>query len=266
MIQSIERIVAQEIDPAYAKRAAFIFQSVEEVRPKKILEVGCGRGFYLQALALYDFPKEIYGVDLNEKYLERAKEVCQDERIVLQQGSIYALPYKADTFDFVLLTEILEHLSDDVSALTEIRRVLKPGGTVVVTVPNMQFPFAWDPLNWVLMHVFHTHVSKDIWWLAGIWADHDHLYRKEVLVKKIKQAGFTIKEVRPVLHYCWPFSHFILYGIGKNIVERLGVRRFDRFAFQRKKSSWLARLFRYPSRFDNTRHSAYMNICLSAQK
>jgi 2-polyprenyl-6-hydroxyphenyl methylase / 3-demethylubiquinone-9 3-methyltransferase len=266
MLQELDILLRNEVDPAYAKRAAFIFTSIEQVQPKKVLEVGCGRGFYLQALSYFSFLKEIHGIDLNKQYLAKAKKVCKDKRITLQKGSIYELPYPAGSFDFVLASEILEHLTDDAAALKEIKRVLKPGGTLVITVPNEQFPFLWDPLNWILMRVFNTHVNKNIWWLAGMWADHEKLYTKERLARTVRNQGFSIQDAQGFVHHCWPLSHFLLYGIGKNIVEKVGTGSFDRFNFSKTKGSFLATLFGFPSRFDSKKHTSYVDICLRAKK
>jgi hypothetical protein len=117
---------------------------------------------------------------------------------------------------------------------------------MLISVPNQNFPFLWDPLNWVLMKFFNTHIHKDIWWLAGIWADHERLYTRKTLKDTVMKAKLHIEKVDMVTSSCWPFSHFLLYGIGKNIVERLGANQFDRFNFKPKPLSrliaWIMRL------------------------
>lgn len=267
MLRKLEILLKNEIDPAFAKRAEYILTEIERKKPKTILDVGCGRGFYVKAISLYSFPRSIYGVDINSQYIEKAKETIEDKRIVLEQGSIYNLPYKNRTFDFIICSEVLEHLSDDTKAIKEIYRLLKPGGTVAITVPNENFPFFWDPLNWLLMHIFKTHINKNIWWLAGIWADHEKLYRKEELLLIIKKQNLKIDNTYSVIHYCWPFSHFLLYGIGKNLVERFGTKQFDRFNFKDRSSSRLIAFFmRWPSIFDSKKKSSSVNTIIIANK
>lgn len=167
MQKKLKNFLKTEIDPAFAERAKIIFKTIEEYKPQKILDVGCGRGFYLYAISRYRFVKEIYGIDINNKYLKIAKKLCQDERIKIQKASVYKLPYENNFFDLVICSEVLEHLKNDKKALVELHRVLKPKGKLIVTVPNYNFPFLWDPLNWVLMHFFNKHINKNIWWLAG---------------------------------------------------------------------------------------------------
>lgn len=249
MLKKLKNLLRTEIDPAFAKRAEFIFREVEKYRPKIILDVGCGRGFYLKVISLYTFPQEIHGIDINKTYLEKAIKICSDQRIKIKQGSIYKLPYRDNYFDFIICSEVLEHLSDDKKALLETKRVLKPSGFILITVPNYNFPFLWDPLNWILMRFFNTHINKNIWWLAGIWADHERLYTQEEIIRKT-QGRFTIEKVELLTNWCWPFAHFILYGVGKNLVEKLNLSQFNRFSFKRKPlSSLLAKLLALPSNF-----------------
>ena len=268
MQKRLQNILQAEIDPAFAKRAMFIFTAIEKAKPKRVLDVGCGRGFYLQALTSFSFISQIHGIDINKDYLRVAKEHGTDKRIKIQQGSIYELPYPDSYFDMIICSEVMEHLDDEKKGLQELRRILKKDGILLVTVPNYNFPFLWDPINFSLMKLFNTHVNKDIWWLAGIWADHMRLYKKDKLIQLVQKCGLRVTKTENFLAYCWPFSHMLLYGIGKNIVERLGFRSFDRFSFQEKKfSSFVARLMKFPSRFENNeKNSRYMGIGISAKK
>lgn len=262
MLKQLKIFLKTEIDPAFAKRAEYIFSAIERLRPQKILDAGCGRGFYVKALSFYDFPKEIHGIDINSEYIKKAEKLAlSDKRIKIAEGSIYKLPYKDNFFDVVICSEILEHLTDEKKALQEIRRVLKPGGSLIATVPHHNFPFLWDPLNWILMRLFNTHVNKNIWWLAGIWADHEQLYTEKQLREIVSAQGFLVNHTRGFINNCWPFTHFILYGIGKNIVERMGGAQFDRFLFEEKPLSLvLAKIVGFPSKFDGKSKSSAVGL------
>ncbi|OGH53779.1 MAG: hypothetical protein A3G15_04060 [Candidatus Levybacteria bacterium RIFCSPLOWO2_12_FULL_40_10] len=249
MLKKLKILLDNEIDPAYAKRAEFIFQTVEREKPIRILDVGCGRGFYVNALSLYDFPKEIIGLDINKEYLEEARRYASDMRAKFIRKSVYSINYTNNYFDLVICSELLEHLSYDKKALSEIFRVLKKGGTLIVTVPSEDFPLFWDPVNWVLMRFFNTHINKDVWFLAGIWAGHERLYNMKNLSRIIEEAGFSILEMSGVISFSWPFSHFLLYGLGKNIVERLNVKSLNRFELKKNNIKiFLAKLFSYPTK------------------
>jgi SAM-dependent methyltransferase len=130
---------------------------------------------------------------------------------------LYALPYPDDTFDAAVLSEVLEHVDDDVRALREVYRVLKPNGVVAITVPNANYPFWWDPINKTLETLFNTHIQHGTF--AGIWANHVRLYTPEALRKGIVDAGFVVEEERAFTHHSFPFIHNLVYGLGKPLLE-----------------------------------------------
>jgi 2-polyprenyl-3-methyl-5-hydroxy-6-metoxy-1,4-benzoquinol methylase len=265
----LHRLLDAEIDPAYAKRACFILDAIYEKKPKNILEVGCGRGFYLKALSYFDFPKQIVGVDINPDYIEEAKQSVQDTRIKLIQGSIYDLPFKQNSFDLVICSEVLEHLRDDRQALLVLRKLVKPGGYILGSVPNIHYPFLWDPLNWILEKFFKIHIPSHIWWLAGIWADHSRLYSYQDIKSLFAKTRFSIEKIELFIHSCIPFSHFLLYAIGKNIVEKLKPQGITRFSLKPSRISYaLAWFMRIPNRneYELTKDDTSVNIVFLLKK
>jgi len=117
----------------------------------------------------------------------------------------------------VILSEILEHVTDDLAGLREVYRVLKPGGVVAITVPNANYPFLWDPINKTLEALFGTHIQRGP--LAGIWANHVRLYERDRLRAVTEKAGFLVEAERAFTHYSFPFIHNIVYGLGKPLLE-----------------------------------------------
>ena len=103
-------------------------------RGGRCLDLGCGSGVLLPSLALgFD---EVHGLDLHDR-LDRARDRLSAMSVAaaLQQGSVYELPFRDDTFDAVVAISMLEHLHDLPSAFTEIARVLKPTGEAVFGFP-----------------------------------------------------------------------------------------------------------------------------------
>lgn len=235
-MQEIDKILSFEPDPAFARRARIIFENLNLSGREKILEIGCGRGFYLRTLDQVLPSLEITGIDLNEKYLKVAEKFIGNSKVKLINADATDLPFKDKTFDRIIATEILEHIPDDQKAISEMYRVLRPDGIAMITVPNKNYPFCWDPLNWVLERLFNWHIPSNIWWLAGIWADHIRLYNADELQNKLQKAGFKIEKLCYATHFCFPFSHFLFYGIGKNLVEKGLMRGFNRFDSQGKTS------------------------------
>lgn len=242
---SIAALVDRELDPAFAARAALILRHLQPAGGGSILDVGCGRGFYMKAIGTLYPAADVLGVDYSADYLAAAKAQSYAAAVDFARADARALPFPAGTFDAVVCSEVLEHIVDDAAALVEICRVLGDDGLLLLSVPHQRYPLLWDPLNWLLERAFSTHVPAHIWWLAGIWADHVRLYTAAELTRKVQAAGFEIEEVWFTTPRCLPFAHFLLYGIGKNIVERGLCPSCDRFGQERGDSfllSWARRL------------------------
>ncbi len=202
---------------AFKKRVQTIFEWIQPTDDKVILDMPCGRGFYLNMIR-YVSKCKLVGADLDwDVMLKAQRHVGAMPDITLNNCNIYALPYPANFFDAVILSEILEHIDDDVAGLKEVYRVLKPGGVVAITVPNENYPFWWDPINRTLENVFHTHIGKGTF--AGIWANHVRLYKREQLSQAVVSAGFILEEERAFTHDSFPFIHNLVYGFGKPLLE-----------------------------------------------
>ena len=215
--QVIAHMTRNEADMAFKKRVQTIFEWVEPTDEKLILDMPCGRGFYLNMIR-YVSRCRLVGAELDwDVILKARRHVGTLPDIALHNCNIYALPYPDDTFDAVILSEILEHIDDDVAGLKEIYRVLKPGGVVAITVPNANYPFWWDPINKTLETLFHRHIGRGTF--AGIWANHVRLYEREQLSKAVLAAGFILEEERAFTHDSFPFIHNLVYGLGKPLLE-----------------------------------------------
>ena len=226
---SIAALLERELDPAFAARAALILRHLQSAAGGSVLDVGCGRGFYVKAIRTLYPQVNVVGVDFSAEYLAAARAQTSVTAADLTRADARALPFPTGTFDAVVCSEVLEHIEDDAASLAEIYRVLADDGLLLLSVPHHRYPLLWDPLNWMLERAFGTHVPADIWWLAGIWADHLRLYTAAGVARKVQSAGFYLDEMWFTTPRCLPFAHFLLYGIGKNIVERGLCTSCDRF-------------------------------------
>ncbi len=86
----------------------------------------------------------------------------------------WVFPFADGTFDHVIASEVLEHIPDDVSAMTELARVLKPGGTMAVTVPRC----GPEVVNWVLSDDYHN-----------VPGGHVRIYRRSTLRQRLSSTG-----------------------------------------------------------------------------
>jgi ubiquinone/menaquinone biosynthesis C-methylase UbiE len=230
-----------ETDMAFRRRALTVFEYLELTDGDRLLECGCGRGFYLNMIRELS-RCEATGIELDPPVIAVARDKVGSRGVSLLRADITRLPFRDAQFNKILFSEVLEHIPDDRRALEEIRRVLEPGGVVAVTVPNARYPLLWDPLNRVLEDLFDRPIRTGIF--SGIWANHERLYTKTQLEKVARDAGFTIEDLRPLTYYCFPFSHNIVYGFGKELLERgllpkkIAVAS-DRFTYDENKGSLL---------------------------
>ena len=145
---------------------ADICRRVTDRRPR-ILDVGCGTGANLLMLSQFG---DAEGVDISEDALAFCRERGL-EKVKLGAGE--ALPYDDGTFDLVTGLDVVEHMDDDLAGLREMRRVLRPGGRVLLFVPT--FMFLWG-------------VQDDV-------SNHRRRYRLPELQRVLEQAGFEIERM-----------------------------------------------------------------------
>lgn len=215
--ETIAFMTRHEADMAFKRRVRTIFDFIDPSDEMRILDLPCGRGFYLNMLR-YVSQCDLVGADLDWNVVKTAKRALDPmPRIQIHHASIYDMPYPLDCFDAVILSEVLEHIDDDVRGLKEAFRVLKPGGILAVTVPNANYPLFWDPINKVLESLFNWRIRRGP--LAGIWANHIRLYTASQLRGAVQEAGFRIEEERSLTHHCFPFIHNLVYGLGKPLLE-----------------------------------------------
>jgi SAM-dependent methyltransferase len=131
------------------------------------------------------------------------------------RGDATALPFPDATFDAVVTSEVLEHIPDDVGALAELRRVVRRGGLVAVTVPSW-FP---EKVNWMLSDDYHA---------PAVEGGHVRIYSATELKAKLRAAGLDVSGSHQAhaLHspYWW-----LKCAVGVNDDDHPLVRRYRRF-------------------------------------
>lgn len=151
-----------------------------------VIDVGCGAGRHsfeaykrgADVVAFDQDAAELAGVDAMFKAIAAAGEAPPTARAEVKRGDALALPYSDNTFDCVIASEILEHIPHDDGAIAELIRVLKPGGSLVVTVPR------WLPerVCWLLSHEYHSNEGG-----------HVRIYKTDELRSKIAASGMSFR-------------------------------------------------------------------------
>lgn len=148
----------------------------------RVLDMGCGAGRH--AFEMYRRGGDVIAFDQDADELadvlelfgamKAAGEVPVGAEADIKEGDALALPFADGEFDRVVASEVLEHIHDDVTAIKELIRVLRPGGTMAITVPR------WLPevVNWRLSPDYHHAAGGHI----RIYTDHE-------LVDKVTKGG-----------------------------------------------------------------------------
>jgi SAM-dependent methyltransferase len=113
----------------------------------RVLDAGCGSGRLLDELRDYG---HVTGLDLNPDSVEIARSRGHEDVV---QGPVEQLPWPDETFDLVISLDMVEHTPDDRVALRELRRVTKPGGLFLMTVPALR-------ALWSSHDVFNNHFRR----------------------------------------------------------------------------------------------------------
>lgn len=99
----------------------------------RLLDVGCGPGYFLREFQGTRW--EAVGVDLSDDVVQRAR---RRHGVDARSGDLISQRFAPDSFDAVTLFYLLEHVPDPLSLLQEVRRVLRPGGLLLIRVPDME--------------------------------------------------------------------------------------------------------------------------------
>ena len=156
------------------------------LRPgERVLDMGCGAGRH--AFEMYKRGADVIALDQDADELATVSEwfaAMREEgglpaaaEADVKQADALNLPFPDGDFDRVVASEVLEHIPDDDGAIAELVRVLRPGGTIAVTVPR------WLPekVCWALSDAYHE-----------VEGGHVRIYRGSELVAKLERAGLRL--------------------------------------------------------------------------
>ena len=187
--QSIWEGVPEGLDPPDLElRLAFLLAAAEAAgagrgsRPR-VLDVGCGEGRFAAELARRGFA--VVGVDVAEEPLRRARarEPGLELRIVPAEGR---WPLADASFDLVWAGETIEHVADTVGWLSEVHRVLRAGGRLLLSTP------AHGRLRMLALALSGTRFDRHF----DPRADHLRFYSSRTLARLLADLGFGEIEVR----------------------------------------------------------------------
>jgi SAM-dependent methyltransferase len=170
----------------------------------RVLENGCGVGIYLQHLAPH--AGSIIGLEYDK---DRVREAHLQAPNLINAAS-EQLPISTDSFDVILSHEVLEHVRDDCGSVEEMVRVLKPGGVIVLFVPNLGYPYETHGIYW--RGRYHFGNIPLVHYLPSRWrqrlAPHVRTYSTSDLEKLFTRLPVKVLEQK------------IIFGAYDNIISR----------------------------------------------
>lgn len=141
---------------------------------KKLLEVGCGRGASLRIYRAYGI--KTWGLEPYGKKLTK-----EEKKLCIRRQSVKEANFRKNSFDYIVMKEVLEHIPNQELALMKCLQWLKPEGEVIITVPNTQS--LWNK------------IFKENWYGYDI-PRHVFMFNKKNLSFLLKKLGFNVKKAR----------------------------------------------------------------------
>jgi len=172
------------------KRLDFIIKSISDHFNKDIkgLDVGCGKGNITITLAYLGYL--MVGVDISPQNIEISKSKrITDNNPTFLVGDAENLRFKKKSFDFVICSEVLEHLKYPKKALNSMHEVLKENGLLIVTIPN-----GYGPYSLIFDH-FRNKILSRIFPNIGR-SDHQKTFTITQMSKMLKKAKFEVLSIK----------------------------------------------------------------------
>lgn len=163
-----------------------------ELHGKKFLDAGSGTGWFSKWAS--ERGAIVTSLDVGLNILRKVGEKCRTDRIA---GSICQLNFKKNSFDIVLSSEVIEHTPDPRLAVKNLCQVLKPGGILVLTVPNSIWHFSVILANALKIRPYEGYENWVGWWELKRWLKEEGMEIERY--RGIHLFPFVLKATHPVL-------------------------------------------------------------------
>ncbi|AOR32794.1 ubiquinone biosynthesis protein UbiE [Streptomyces fodineus] len=186
-VSYLDRLATSDLGRSYKRR---MLDELDLRAGHRVLDLGCGPGTDLEALAQAVTPAgAVVGVDHDRNMVDAARARTAGEAVVdVRHADIHDLPMPDRTADRARTDRVLQHVADPLAALGEIRRVLRPGGRLVMGEPDWE-TLAVDHPDSDLTRAYTRHVAERVVRNAGIGRQ---------LARLATESGFRVPTVIPV--------------------------------------------------------------------
>ncbi len=158
-------------------------------RHKSIVDIGCGEGIALEKLTGLFPGNEVVGVDLELENIE----ICREHGLTAVYSNVYELALPTARFDVAICIDVLEHLTRPEDGVKELYRILRPGGRLIIVIPNDR--------NFFLSRLA-LGMIKEAFYDAG----HERQWRPREVAGLLERTGFGIAAGRSIPFLLWHTS------------------------------------------------------------
>lgn len=197
------------------QRRARLVASILPEQGGHLLDFGCGNG--AQTLLLAPSFGQTTGVDINEDFLQGFRQsISNSENMQALATGGRPVDLPPESIDVITSFTVLEHVPDEMAILHDLHRLLKPGGRLILSVPNRWWIFETHGADLPLLP--WNRVPFVSWWpktLHDRWA-RARIYRRGDIIRLAEEAGFTVDEV---FHMTAPMDMIPWSGL-RNLVRK----------------------------------------------
>ncbi len=196
MRKSLKKLDMKQTDPITEWRLRFFTKlEINLLNGKKLLDVGCGDGG--DALILANLEADVVGIDIKP---HQNWQIIEKNNLRFNVADSLNLPFQDESFDIVLEKDMIHHIKDPQRALTEIKRVTKKGGQIIIIEANRYNP---------ILYLHMTLILK-----------HQHFTRR--CFKNLIEANFNDIKFKTIEAHVYPIRSYIIRRIFYFIEDILG--------------------------------------------
>lgn len=194
-----------------------------------ILEIGCNKGENLKAIKEY-YPKAVcYGVDISLDAVEEGWENFPEGIFYyfdIENPPCYFADLKFQAFDYILLPDVLEHLTRPEKALCYLKKLLKPDGYIFVTVPNLMH---WSTMINLIVYGNFQYTDTGL-----LDYDHKHLFTFNEVINLFQKVGYEIDGFYNIKIDVIPDDYKNCIETLINLSEKVDLSNYETFSFMLK--------------------------------
>ena len=166
----------------------------------RVLDVGCGDGFFTAQILQRFNLKNVYGLDISSKAVDLAR--LKHPEINFQQSALNHIPEETNSIDSITMIEVIEHLVDIEGTLKELFRVMKPGGILLITTTDF---------NWLKQVIIAMFFFEKYFYPTN---PHIRFFKKSTLADILSKNGFSI------IKYAWNGDYLKIMPKGQMILAQ----------------------------------------------